>query len=203
MTANAFFGFLDTCKAAFRRIVRACRGERTEEDMPGEAWIAAEAIAKQRQQPVDFADPSDRELVLSWLYNRLVRFQEKTQRYAARLDVGWDDDAAEQTGPVALARVLAAPDLFDPALQLPAIEEREQRLAWTAASYSEASAYGVLLDRFDWDARELAGHLLIVVGTLRRRLLRASTVVKRQPSLFDGVECIARDFVPTVRARRC
>lgn len=170
--------------------------------MPGEAWIVAEAIREHRRQPVDFADPTDRELVLSWMYSRLVRYQEKTHRYAARLDAGWDDDPDDDSGRVGLAKVLAAPDLFDPAMALPAREEREQRLAWTLGSYSQAAAYAILLDRFDWSVADLAEHLAIVVQTLRQRLIAAATVLRAQPSLFDGVDAIDRGFVPTVRCRR-
>ncbi len=154
LTANAFFAFLDTCKVAIRRIVRACRGERTEDDMPGEAWIVAEKISAWRQQPVDFKDPADRDLVLAWLYSELVRFPEKTHRYAARIDAGWDGHHDDESSGAALARVLAAPALFDPAVRSQAIEDRAQHLAWADASYSEAAAYAILLGAWAAEVRE-------------------------------------------------
>jgi hypothetical protein len=49
-------------------------------------------------------------------------------------------------------------------------EDEPDPLALTQHSYSQASAYVILLCRFEWDVEELASHLRIVVQTLMARL---------------------------------
>ena len=65
------------------------------------------------------------------------------------------------------------------------------------------SRYVILLYRFDWDASDLAHHLCMVVATLRARLRWHAALMRRQPSLFDGLQTIALDFEPTRKKLKC
>ena len=84
----------------------------------------------------------------------------------------------------------------DPAVLLLRREDAPDPLALTRHSYSQASAYVVLLCRFDWDAEELAEHLRIVEHTLLARLRWFGAWTRWQASLFDGLQTIALDFEP-------
>lgn len=123
--------------------------------MPGEAWIVAEKISAWRQQPVDFKDPADRDLVLAWLYSELVRFPEKTHRYAARIDAGWDGHHDDESSGAALARVLAAPALFDPAVRSQAIEVRAKARSKVGHRWNPVRFAELLRDRRQVDAKML------------------------------------------------
>lgn len=96
-----------------------------------------------------------------------------------------------------MARLLTAPEVFDPAILLLRREDAPDPLELTRHSYSQASAYVILLCRFDWDAGELAAHLRIVVQTLLSRLRCFGAWTSWQASLFDGLQTIALDFEPT------
>ena len=95
-----------------------------------------------------------------------------------------------------MASLLAAPESF-PAKRLALLEEAPNAAQVTRHSYSQASAYVTLRYRFDWDASDLAHHLCMVVATVRVRLRWHATLMRRQPSLFDGLRTIALDFEPT------
>lgn len=83
-TGNSFLKFLASRVANFRRITWATRGEYSEHDLHGEAWIIASRISEKRGYPIDFSNPEDQNTVLQWLYNQVVRYTEKISgaRYA-------------------------------------------------------------------------------------------------------------------------
>jgi hypothetical protein len=182
-----------------RRIVSRTKGDVELGDVESEAWLAAADIERKRGYPFDFADPNDQETLLGRLYNRLVKYAEQHFRHAVKLDVDWDKEESTAFGAV-LARLLAAPVSSDPAARLQQEQDSADVGEAVTRSYSEASAYVLLLMRFEWEALELAMHLQIALATLRLRLRRASAKVNVQPSLFDGVEKIDRHFRPTIGA---
>jgi len=77
--------------------------------------------------------PDDQQLVLSWLQCKLVRFAEKSIRFAVKLDKDWDNEDSE-SATNALARLLTAPEQFDPLVRMQAEEERFDPLALTRHS---------------------------------------------------------------------
>lgn len=68
-------------------------------------------------------------------------------------------------------------------------------------SYSQASAYVILLHRFDWDLADLADHLCIVVATLRAKVCASGAWMASQPSLFDRINTVELDFSPRLGKR--
>lgn len=192
--------FLRTQAVALRRIAGATRGEMSVEDVKQEAWLVAADIEQRRGYPVDFGDPDDQESVLKWLYCKLVKFAEKQMRHAVRIDRDWDQEDAEVAAS-ALARLLTSPLDSDPLVRLQQAEDEVDYTEVVRHSYSEASAYVLLLIRFDWDVEALAADLRVAVQTLRKHLKLCGIRAKVQPSLFDGLAVVDPAFEPR-RARR-
>lgn len=195
--SKPFQGFLATRRADLRRIAGRSRGEHTIDDVVGETWIIACDIERKRGFPVDFADTDDQDVVLSWLHNKLIGFGEKNVRFAVKLDRDWDTEDADQVTN-ALAGLLAAPEHFDPLVQMELDEDTFDPLALSRRSYSQASAYLILLHRFRWDLDALADRLRLAAATVRNRVIASAAWLRTQPSLFDGIHATIPDFQPTV-----
>jgi hypothetical protein len=196
MPMDPYQAFLIQRRSDLRRIARQTCGEHTAEDVEVEAWLIAERIATKRGFAINFSHRADQEQVLAWLHNHLVKYAEKQLRYAVKLDKDWDKEDADSAVHT-MARLLTAPAIFDPAILLLRREDAPDPLALTRHSYSQASAYVILLCRFHWDAEELAEHLRIVEHTLLARLRWFGAWTRWQASLFDGLQTIALDFTPT------
>jgi hypothetical protein len=193
---DPYQAFLVQRRADLRRIARQTCGEHSAEDVEIEAWLIAERIAAKRGFAVNFSHRADQEQVLAWLHNQLVKYADKRLRYAVKLDQDWDKedgDSAVHT----MARLLTAPEAFDPAVALLRRENAVAPLELARHSYSQASAYVILLCRFDWDVEELASHLRIVVRTLLARLRWFGAWTRWQAGLFDGLQTTPLDFEPT------
>lgn len=195
MPMDSYQAFIIQRRSDLRRIAGQTRGEHALEDVETEAWLIAERIAAKRGFAINFSQRSDQEQVLAWLHNRLIKYADKQLRYAVKLDKDWDNEDAE-SAVHSMARLLATPETFDPAVQLLRREEESDPILLTRHSYSQASAYVILLCRFDWDAENLAAHLRIVLQTLLARLRWFGAWTRWQASLFDGVQTIALDFEP-------
>ena len=193
---DQYQAFLIQRRPDLRRIARQTCGEHTAEDVEVEAWLIAERIAAKRGFPINFSRREDQEQVLAWLHNRLVKYAEKQLRYAVKLDKDWDKEDADSAVHT-IARLLTAPEESDPALLLLRRDEVPDPIALTRQSYSQASAYVILLCRFGWDAEELADHLRIVRQTLISRLRWFGALTQWQAGLFDGLQTIPPDFTPT------
>lgn len=195
--SKPFLIFLAARRADLRRIAGRSCGEHTVDDVCGEAWLVAADIGRKRGFAVDFSNHDDQEIILSWLYSKLIRYAEKNVRFAVKLDKDWDSEDAD-SAVNSLARLLTAPEQFDPLVRLQAEQEQFDPLELVKHSYSQASAYVILLDRFDWDLVILAEQLRLVVSTVRSRLMASGVHMKFQPSLFDRIQTIDPDFSPTV-----
>jgi hypothetical protein len=199
MPMDPFQAFVVQRRAELRRIARMTHGEHTPEDVENEAWLIADRIGAKRGVPVNFSLRTDQELVLGWLHNEVVKYADKQVRYAVKLDKDWDKEDADSAVHT-MAQLLTAPETFDPAILLLRREDVPDPHALTRHSYSQASAYVILLCRFDCDVEELAAHLRILVRTLHNRVHWSHAWTRLQNSLFDGVQTVALDFEPT-RAR--
>lgn len=197
--STAFEAFLLARAADLRRISRQTRGDYAFEEVQSEAWMVAIEIGQRRGWVFDFADEDDQHILLAWLHNRLVKYADKTVRYATRLDRGRDEES-ERAGNT-LARLLTAPLESDPETRRLLMEEREALIGHVQQSYSQAAAYFLLLIRVDGDLADLAAMLWIGVATLRRRLKGLALLARIQATLFDGIERIDPALEPWRRAR--
>lgn len=186
--------------ADLRRIVRAARGDVELHEVQSEAWIATEAIGKKRGYPLNLSDADDQDALLGKLYVKLVKYADKRFRYAVRLDM--EDKEDKPSLGATLARILAAPDSSDPQIALMSDQEVNEVDEAVRYSYSEATAYVLLLMRFKWSSPTLADHLRIALATLRNRFRRAAQKAQSEPSLFDGLSEIGRDFLPAIREKK-
>lgn len=199
-TDGSVLNFLASRCADLRKIASRTCGDHTFDDVCGEVWLVANDIARKRGLAIDFLNADDQELILSWLHCRLVRFAEKSVRFAVKLDRDWDTEDAE-SAMNALARLLTAPEQFDPLVKMQAEEDRFSPLALIQHSYSQASAYVILLHRFDWDLEALAEHLRLAAATVRHKIVSSGVHMRAQPSLFDRISSIDLAFVPTIARR--
>ncbi|PBI85493.1 hypothetical protein BKP43_47650 [Variovorax boronicumulans] len=199
-TSDPLLIFLTSRRADFRRIASRTCGEHTVEDVCAESWLIAQEISRKRGLPIDFLNVDDQELVLSWLHCKLVRYADKSVRFAVKLDKDWDAQDPESASN-ALARLLTAPEQFDPLVRLLDEEEKFDPLALIQHSYSQASAYVILLHRFSWDLESLAEHLRLLTTTVRSKVIASGVHMKVQPSLFDRIHVIERDFLPRISRR--
>jgi DNA-directed RNA polymerase specialized sigma24 family protein len=202
MSSSAdFMSFLATRRGDLRRIASRTSGEYAFDDVVAEAWLLANEMVRRRGFPLDFGLADDQEALLGWLFNKVVRYAEKSVRFAVRLDRDWDSEDNEGAAN-ALARLLSAPEHFDPLVQLQIEESRFEPLQLAARSYSEASAWIILLCRVDWDIDDLADDVRLTAPTVRRRLLICGARLTFQPSLFDGINRVPEDFEPARRVSR-
>ncbi len=199
-SGNSVQFFLDSRRQDLRRIAARTCGEFAIDDVCSEAWLVADEISRKRGFAIDFLNRDDQEQLLSWLYVRLVRNADKSVRYAVKLDRDWDSEGAESAAG-ALARLLTAPERFDPLMRLLDEEDRFDPMALIQYSYSQAAAYVILLHRFDWDLTVLADHLRIVAATLRAKVCASGAWTASQPSLFDRINIIDLNFLPRVAKR--
>jgi hypothetical protein len=181
-----------------KRIANATNGEMQADDLLSEAFLLTMEIEEKTNHTLDLTLASDQSILLGWLYARFVRYADKTMQYSIKLDAGWSDDSGELTVGAKLASQLAAPELDDPLARMGMLEDDQQQMEAIGASYSEASAYTLLLIEWSWDFKGLAAHLLLgCTKTLRNRVARAALKQQWQPSLFDGIERIDPKFQPT------
>lgn len=195
---QGFEAFQSERQRDLSRIAKATRGEMEADELLSEAFFVALEIEEKTHHTLDLTLASDQELVLRWLNAKFVRYADKTMRYSVKLDEGWDDDGEEYSEGARLASVLAAPESEDPLTRHVMVEDHQEQIEAVAASYSEASAYTLLLMEWGWDFKGLADHLLLGrTRTLRSRVARAADKKLWQPSLFDGIERIDPKFKPT------
>jgi hypothetical protein len=168
------------------------RGEASVDDVLQTAWVAAHEIGLERGYPINEQDRDDQELLLKRL-RREFGGRDRALRSAWRLGLGSNDEELSDKA-AAIARQLSASPDADPLIRLVLDEESEKRRWLIAQSFSEASAYVLLLIRFGGNARALAVYLRVSFDCLRSSLGRAVEVMRMQPSLFDGLEVIDPEF---------
>jgi hypothetical protein len=177
------------------RIAGSSRGEHSLDDLKSEAWIAAEEI--RAQEGVDY-EPDDERLqdaILARLRKAFGHFANRMMRFALQLDHERDGDDGEIL-PNSVAASLAAPDAYEPEVAIERAQELDAHERALMQRFSEAVAYLRTFENFDNDVQAVAMHLAIPTTALRTRLSRAEHVAATQSSMFDGIEVIARDFIP-------
>jgi len=191
-----FEKFLRSCRAALRRISAHTRGEHSLSDVENEAWLLAEELRLKRGLAPEFGRLDYQEMIISFLYQKLVRYSEVNVRHAVRLDhapAGVPEDAVNP-----LLAKLAADETLEP---LAILIEREEAVADSdvePASYeSPAAAYLQLLRRFDNKMLDVATHLLISRSWCYRRFNQALNLAKLQRPLSKEAFSTAEGLEPS------
>jgi hypothetical protein len=184
-----FSTFLKDAATRFNRIARSLRGQIKPGDLHADAWMVAAEIAEKRGWEIDFANPSDQDLVMNRVFWNVKN--QRDWRLASAYSINDDQEgrtpwadrlpALASTSPLEILLDREASAITDSALE---------------ASYSQAAAYTIALVNFKSDRPTLCAHLLISGNALDHRMNRAFEVVRRQESLFNGYQVIASDFTP-------
>lgn len=177
---EAFDAFVRDCQADLKRISRHSSGEYEFGDVRSEAWEMAAILADRQGVAADFSDPTFRKTLLSHLYQKLVRYQERNVRYAVRLDHA-PPGSDEADAPHPLLNILASGD--DPLSVLLAAEHAARSAGSEEWRYSLANAYVTLLEHFDRRMSRVADHLLISTASAYQRFREAVELAQRQTSL--------------------
>mgnify|MGYP000904971339 CR=1 FL=1 len=178
---NGFEKFLLKHKTDLKRIARHSHGEHQYEDVVNEDRLMAERLRLQRGIAVDFANEDFRKLLLSHLYQHLVRYTEQHVRRAIRLNHGAEAGDG-QAAPNPLANRLASENGSNPLSFLLASEEAS--LCQLGDNrFSLAAAYVVLLQRFGNRMCSVANHLLISRSHAYRCCARARLLAEHQVNI--------------------
>jgi len=194
MNVEAMQRFFLECKRDLSRIAYATRGELELGDIENTAYEIAVEIQEQRGKSFDFDSEMDRTQLLKYLHARLVKFADKSLRFAVSLDE--DPDEERPTQATLVARSIKAHESSDPVVLLARAESEREAEEALLARYSELVAYLFLFRRYDTRKR-LAQFLHIDKSTLYYRVCRAHSRAEHA-SLFDGVERIDPDFAPVI-----
>lgn len=178
--------------ASFRSIAKAAKHEVTVEDLQQDAWVIAQEIGERRGREIDFGDFSDQDLVIRAVNVRNVKRGDWNMRKSVRIDRDREDDE----GAVKWSEILPAREASDPLIALLLKESAFDKEVLLASSYSQATAYIMVLFHFKSNRQDICAYLVISNDTLSRRVTFAAESVKVQPSLFDRVETIDKDFMP-------
>lgn len=169
---DPFEQFVTQRSQDLQRIARCTRQEHKLADVINEAWIMACELRDRKGVAFDFLNKSFQDLLISHLYQHLVRYTERNIRHAVRLDhVGPRND---QDGELpALMRMLIGDDGQHPLTMLVEEEEISTQHLETDIHHSLAGAYVRLLRHFDNRMRAVAAHLLISESYAYRRCAQA------------------------------
>jgi len=122
MSEDAFIRFLRSHQQDWRRISRRTRGEHSPEDVQAEAWLML-ATLRNKGITIDLDAPDHQSLLISHLYQHLVRYTELDVRNAVRLDHAPNGEEGEAHP---LAHLLAADAHYDPVVALMHAEDQGQ-----------------------------------------------------------------------------
>ncbi len=193
LNEGAFEKFVARRKADLERIRRSTRNEQQFSDVVNEAWLMASELKARKGTAINFLDESFQDLLISYLYQHLVRYTEQNIRHAARLDHAVADDG-QDSEPHLLMRTLTSDDGGHPLTTLIEQEETSSQHLGINVNYSLAGAYAHLLRHFDNRMRAVANHLLISESYAYRRCAHARfLVVCQKPVPLPMME---KNFIP-------
>lgn len=190
MQDPGFEQFVAQRKKDLQRIAYRTRGEHQFSDIVGEAWLIAQELMARNDVVPGFLDPLFQNLLLSHLYQHFIRYEEKSVRYAVRLDQAIED-AGQNDEFHPLMYVLASDEGRDPLAEI--IERETASLAYAklGAQPCLASAYVRLLRLFDNRMPPVADHLLISTSHSYRRCAKEN-LPSRKLRAFESRNCDAR-----------
>ena len=171
--------FIDRHARTFARITRKTNNEIAVEDVQSEARLLAADMAERQGDPLDFDKAAFADRFFSWLYQRVVHYQDKKIRAAVRLDHAPPGSVFDRHP---LAERLAASG-GDPVALLMAAEALQDDRKLVERAHSLAAAYVRLARHFRNDVRALADYLLISRSWAYRRLRRVREAAEVQASI--------------------
>lgn len=177
---SAFEQFVERSQKNMQRIARATHGAYQFDDVRQEAWLLAYDLCAKGKIDRALRDEESRQVLLSHLYQKLVRYTDQRLRGAISLDplVEYGDDET-----CALLDLLASDSRDNPLDELIQREDMQAGKQEPDAHHSVASAWVHLVRRFENDMAKVAQHLLISLSHTYRCYARAKYfAVHQQPA---------------------
>jgi len=176
----AFERFVELRKQDLRRIAAHTRGECRFDDVKHEAWLLAHDLGASGRLDPDLRNPESQQLLLSHLYQKLVRYVEQNMRRAVSLDPLVQDDGENAR---ALLDTLIGDEVHGPLDELLGREVEAARAPEPDVHHSLASAWLHLVRRFGNSMPKVADYLLISLSYAYRCSARARNfAVHQQPA---------------------
>lgn len=194
-----FHRFVSECKEDLRRIASATRGEQQYGDVVNEAWVMAASLSSCLQIDIDYLDPTFRKLLLSYLFQHLVRYTELNIRRSVRLDHG---TSTKPSLPHPLMNLLESDENQNPLTSLLLAEATPAPASRHEGEYSLAAAYVLLLRRFNNQMWSVAKHLRISISHTYRCCRNATQLAINQRSLALAPSATTPALKPWRRHRR-
>lgn len=173
------------------------------EELEQEAWAISAEIAQAQADSIDFVSPQVQDEILKRLNRRFDRIKRQSRRQTSLDQLRGGKDGEQG---VSLIDFLPADELSDPLAALLQNESQESRLnsflAVCRRTFSQFSAYLILMMHFGGERSEAAEYLAITPATLDLRIGRARARLYFQPSLFDGLVFLDLQFWPRRGQRR-
>lgn len=176
--AAGFDTFLQRHAKDFPRIARASRGEWEAGDVRSQAWLLAHDIGLKRGHPLDLDDGDDASLLIRYLYNHCVKYDETVVRHATRLDHGASD--GDDNPHHWLLDTLVSDDGEHPLSLLELFESAEREPPDPDPYHSVAASWLHLLQRFDQRMTDVAAFLLISLSWCYTRCRAARQLADTQ-----------------------
>ncbi|MFT3816856.1 MAG: hypothetical protein QM750_04370 [Rubrivivax sp.] len=195
MSDDPFTQFLSRRRSDLRRISHATQGEASLEDVESEAWLMVSDLGN-KGFAINLRLPEHQELLISHLYQHLVRYTELNVRHAIRLDHAPEGGDGELHP---LAYRLAADADSDPLVALMQAQDQRRKLDEEASlnpHQSLAGAYLCLLKHLGGRMPALADHLLISLSYCYRRCAHARTLAVHQQALPPAAMVTDAGFIP-------
>lgn len=165
---DTFADFTARRKKDLQRIARATNGEYQLSDVISEAWLISFDLTTNKGITEDFGADGFQNRLLSHVYQRLVRFNERNIRFAIQLDHGAKGSDQEGQAHPLLGK-LVADDGRDPLAILVEDESKTEQEVEPESHQSLAGAYLHLLRHFDSAMPAVARHLMISTSYAYRR----------------------------------
>lgn len=194
MSEDVVTQFLRSHQHTWRRISRHTRGEHSPEDVQAEAWLMLTTL-RNKGVTLDLQTPDQQSLLISYVYQHLVRNTELNVRNAVRLDHSPNPEGGEAHP---LARLLATDTSYDPLIALMNTEEQRQSALEgdLSAHQSLTAAYVHLLRHFNNQMEAVADHLMISLSYCYRRCAHARLLAIHQEALPAAAMTTDTEFVP-------
>jgi hypothetical protein len=172
----------------------------TLQDIEQAVWTFALELQQERNVAIDLRQPE----LGTEVFRRIQKAYGAQRRGGVSLDqprLGREGETRE-----ALLESIRAANSSDPleALLLDEehAEQRSKLIRLCADSFSQFSAYVVLLRKFDYVREDAAAYLAITTATLDCRIRRTFAWTAAQPSLFDRIISLSFDSLPQQQFRR-
>jgi hypothetical protein len=188
--------FLQTYKLELHWLARCI----TPEDIEQTVWTFALELQRERDSPVELCNSVDGTEVL-----RRIKRAHGRQRRGNVSGISLDQprisrDAEQMTSLLESIRAIGGSDPLEALLhEEEHAEQCSKLIRLCTESFSQFSAYVVLLLKFDCIKEDAAAYLAITAATLDRRIRRAIAWRAAQPSLFDRIVSLSLDKLPPQR----